>query len=49
MADKHANMPGMSGQPKKPEHANTAVKSQKPPKADESVHRDKIKDKPKTR
>lgn len=49
MADKHANMPGMSGQPKKPEHASTLVKTQKPPKADESAHRDKAKAQPKAR
>ena len=49
MADKHANMPGMGGQPKKPEHASTPVKPEKPPKADESAHRDKAKDQPKTR
>lgn len=52
MADKHANMPGMSEQPKKPVQGKTPEKPQKPPKlekSDGSAYRDKAKDQPKTR
>ena len=49
MANKHANMPGMAGQPKKPEPVKTPAKPAKSPKADDSAHRDKAKDQPKTR
>ena len=51
MADKHANMPGMSGQPKKPEQGKAAAKPQQKPKSgrsDEAARHHQARHQPKS-